>query len=167
MDLEITAKAIIFSSLSPYEPLECPPTYASQLSLLLANSVETRDQLVRYGLPSSKIHIFPNPVASDWFAFPRTSPNVNLARLAVVSNHVVEELHEAILQLRSLGLVVEIFGIGHNYQRVTPELLSTFDCVVTIGRTVQQVMVLGLPVYCYDRFGGPGYLQTENVENAG
>jgi O-antigen biosynthesis protein len=166
MDLEITAKAVIFSSLSPYEPLECPPTYASQLSLLLANSVETRDQLVRYGLPSSKIHVFPNPVASEWFAFPSTTPNVNLTRLAVVSNHVVEELNEAILQLRGLGLVVEIFGIGHNYQRVTPELMSTFDCVITIGRTVQQAMVLGLPVYCYDRFGGPGYLKSENVENA-
>jgi lipopolysaccharide biosynthesis protein len=166
MDLKISAKAIIFSSMSPYEPLECPPTYASQLSLLLANSVETKNQLLEYGLPDSKIHIFPNPVSKDWFTFIKLPRRPGLSKVAVVSNHVAKELGEAVISLRELGISVEVFGIGQNYQLVTPALLAEFDCIVTIGRTVQQAMVLGLPVYCYDRFGGPGYISAHNFEKA-
>ena len=167
MDFEITAKAIIFSSMSPYEPLESPPTYASQLSLVLANSEETRNQLLHYGLPLSMMHVFPNPVAREWFTVAKTASSFSLRKVAVVSNHVADELQDAIKYLQALGVLVEIFGVEHNFKQVTPTLLASFDCVVTIGRTVQQAMVLGLPVYCYDRFGGPGYLRTENFEKAG
>jgi hypothetical protein len=37
---------------------------------------------------------------------------------------------------------------------------------VTIGKTVQYALVAGVPVYCYDTFGGPGWLSPENVEAA-
>ncbi|WP_426146620.1 hypothetical protein [Polaromonas sp. DSR2-3-2] len=167
MDMEISAKAIIFSSMSPYEPLESPPTYASQLSLVLANSEETRNQLLHYGLPLSMLHVFPNPVAREWFAIAKTASNLPLRKVAVVSNHVVDELQGAIKHLQTLGVLVEIFGVEYDFKLVTPTLLASFDCVLTIGRTVQQAMVLGLPVYCYDRFGGPGYLRTDNFEKAG
>lgn len=166
IDMKITANAIIFSSMSPYEPLEAPPTYAAQLSLILANSDETKRKLLSYGLPEKIIHIFPNPVAKEWFKHSNSPSNKKLTKLAIVSNHVADELKEAIKHLETRGVAVEIFGIEHSYRHVTPELLADFDCVITIGRTVQQAMVFGLPIYCYDRFGGPGYIKIENVEKA-
>ena len=167
IDLEISAAAIIFSSLSPYESLESPPAYAPQLSLILANSEETKNQLLDYGLPLDMVHVFPNPVAREWFCVAKAASNSRLRKLAIVSNHVVSELRDLVKHLQDLGVLVEIFGVEYNFVQVTPALLAGFDCIVTIGRTVQQAMVLGLPVYCYDRFGGPGYLNVDNFEKAG
>ena len=165
-DLQIDARAIIFSSMSPFEPLECPPWYASRLSYLLANSEETKHQMLEYGIPADSVHIFPNPVAHEFFATQKTPSSVFPMRMAVVSNHLVPEVEGAIALLQSQGVEVNVIGMGYRHTRLTAELLATFDCVVTIGRTVQQSLVLGSPVYCYDRFGGPGYLTTENFEKA-
>lgn len=164
MDMKIIAKTIIFSSMSPYEPLESPPIYAEHLSLILANSDETKNQLLRYGLSAGMVYTFPNPVAREWFSHPSPRLNSNLKKLAIISNHVTAELEGAVEHLQGMGVVVDIIGINHKYLQVTPATLTDFDCIVTIGRTVQQAMVLGIPVYCYDRYGGPGYIRIYNLE---
>ena len=46
--------------------------------------------------------------------------------------------------------------------RVDSRTLSGYDAVVTIGKTVQYAVRGALPVYCYDHFGGPGWLTEEN-----
>jgi hypothetical protein len=38
--------------------------------------------------------------------------------------------------------------------------------VVTIGKTVQYGLACGVPVYVYDKFGGPGYLDRTNFAAA-
>jgi hypothetical protein len=38
--------------------------------------------------------------------------------------------------------------------------------VVTIGKTVPYCLALKIPVYCYDHFGGPGWLHEENLDLA-
>ena len=58
---------------------------------------------------------------------------------------------------------VDIIG-GMHGQCVNAELLKKYDVVITIGRTVQMGLVMGIPVYCYDHFGGPGYITTENID---
>ena len=40
--------------------------------------------------------------------------------------------------------------------------LIPYDLVITIGKTVQYCFALKIPVYCYDHFGGPGYIDGEN-----
>lgn len=49
---------------------------------------------------------------------------------------------------------------------VTPDLLCRYDVVITIGRTAQLCFASTTPLYCYDRFGGPGYLEPEEFEEA-
>ncbi len=61
---------------------------------------------------------------------------------------------------------MKIFGIEGEFKLITPEVLKDFDAVITIGRTVQYCLALGIPVYCYDRFGGPGWITESNIESA-
>lgn len=166
-DLKISSDKILFSSLSPFAPDECPPSYASDLTLLIANSEENKDALVGYGYDPKFISIFPNPVADSVYVLRRGSADNPLKTIGVVTNHLSSELSDAIVVLRNENnIVIDIYGIDHNYCLVTPELLLSYDLIVTIGRTVQQCIVLEIPVYCYDHFGGPGYLNACNYSRA-
>jgi hypothetical protein len=51
---------------------------------------------------------------------------------------------------------------GTRRERIHPELLLNFDAVVTIGKTTQYCLVMGIPVYSYDHYGGAGWLSSEN-----
>jgi hypothetical protein len=60
-----------------------------------------------------------------------------------------------------------IDAIGSEKPAITSaELLDHYDCVISIGKTVQYCLVQGIPVFLYDRFGGPGYLNESNYELA-
>lgn len=59
---------------------------------------------------------------------------------------------------------MDIIGEQGVVREVTPDLISQYDCVFTIGKTVQYCMISSTPVYVYDRFGGFGYLDAENFE---
>ncbi|WP_447730321.1 hypothetical protein [Pseudoxanthomonas suwonensis] len=62
----LSADRIVFSSLSPYEPLECPPLYADSLTHVLANSHETREVIEGYGIPAGSITVMPNCITREW-----------------------------------------------------------------------------------------------------
>jgi hypothetical protein len=63
-------------------------------------------------------------------------------------------------------LVGQQAELGATVRRVTPELIHEHDAVVSIGKTVQYALAAGVPVFCYDHFGGPGWLNDGNVEAA-
>ncbi|WP_439565214.1 hypothetical protein, partial [Microcella sp.] len=42
--------------------------------------------------------------------------------------------------------------------------LDGHDAVVTIGKTTQYALVMGVPVYSYDHFGGGGWITEQNLE---
>jgi len=161
----VNVRHAVHSCLSPYEPLERPPLFANHLSLCLANSNETRDRLIAGKVKPDQIYVFGNCVPDDYFEYYKENLT-DLKRIAVVSNHVPEEVRSAANLLNGRGLKVDIYGIGHLFQHVTKDVLLDYDAVITIGRTVQQAMALGIPVYCYDRFGGPGWLTHENFKKA-
>lgn len=166
LERNLSAERVIFSSLSPYEPLECPPLYAGSLTHLLANSPETRDVMAGYGITADSITVMPNCITREWERHALRRLPAAPRKLAIVSNHVPAEVMAAIPHLRDAGLEVVIHGYGHDARRVTPELLADVDVVLTIGRTTQAALSQGIPVYCYDRFGGPGYIGPENFERA-
>lgn len=165
IDIGITADRIIFSSLSPYEPLESPPLSLEHVNLFLANSNETRNALIEMGLDNASVEILPNPVASGFFDNSPAREFV-LNNIAIISNHVPEEINEATQILKRNGVEVKIFGIQGEYRLITPEVLKEFDAAITIGRTVQYCLAMGIPVYCYDRFGGPGWIKESNIQKA-
>ncbi|MEN6291049.1 MAG: hypothetical protein ABFD07_03390, partial [Methanobacterium sp.] len=43
--------------------------------------------------------------------------------------------------------------------------LKQYDLVITIGKTVIYCFALRIPIYCYDRFGGSGFITPENFDN--
>lgn len=61
------------------------------------------------------------------------------------------------------GIITVFHGIADNRGAITPEILSKYDVITTIGKTVQYALALGIPVYEYDHFGGDGYITKDNV----
>ncbi|KFL33537.1 MULTISPECIES: hypothetical protein [unclassified Sulfurospirillum] len=165
IDIGITADKIIFSSLSPYESLESPPLSTEKVDLFLANSLETKKTMVEMGLDDSMIEILPNPVSNDFFVN-NSKKDFSLQKIAIVSNHIPSEIKEAIPQLENKGIEIKIFGMEGEFRLITPDVLREFDAIITIGRTVQYCLAMGIPVYCYDRFGGPGWIEEANFQLA-
>lgn len=160
-DSNFTAKKIIHFSLSPYHFYEREPEYAKLLSGCFGNSWETASVRMQEN-PGLNIGIFNNSVTPDFFET-IAKPGSNLKRLAIVGNNkVFSPDGDFVNNLRANGIEVEVFGFGGTQQILTPDNLVNFDAIFTIGRTVQYALSLGIPVFCYDRFGGPGYINTSN-----
>lgn len=162
LDNDITANKIIFSSMSPYEPLECPPMYIDKITIVLVNSEENKNTLLDMKIPEKKISVFPNPVRREFFIKTKVHQEPFLNYLAIISSHIPDELQEAIPLLKAKGIKVDVFGMNNKFIYITPEILSRYDAVISIGRTVQYSLAMGIPIYCYDRFGGPGYIFEKN-----
>ena len=166
-NLGITANKIVYSSLSPFEPSEVIPPYVNRLSLCLANSEETKQQLITEGADENNVYVFPNFVNNEMIHFSRSlSRPEKLKNIAIVSNHVSESIEQLVDLSNSKGYCVTIYGVGHLIKRIDADEIKQYDLIITIGKTVQYCMSLGIPVYCYDVFGGPGYLKSENIDRA-
>ncbi|HCE3311791.1 TPA: hypothetical protein NG567_001414 [Vibrio parahaemolyticus] len=165
----LIADKFVYFSLSPFEEFETPITSKDTSDIFCRgyfNSDESRKHhLDNSGVEYSSSSVFPNSVTQDYFDF-SVQENKGLRRVCVVSNHPPEELIELKGILSKEG--IELFFIGRSsqgYSRyIEPSTLSKFDAVITIGRTVQYCMALGVPVFIYDRFGGPGYLSEDNYD---
>ena len=90
-------------------------------------------------------------------------PPANVPNLAVVSNHLIAELAGRLEAASERGLCrFTHFGYPDSSVPITPELLMTFDAVITVGRTVLPAAVLGKPVYLCDIHGVEGWLRRDN-----
>lgn len=156
--------------MSPYHPTEFPvfSRLESEIAdIILFNSQETKDELLAQGVfnktASSKLAVLGNPAPDD-FAVDRTYSD-SLQSLLIVTNHLADELKDIKERLDKEQVKVTILGLnGDLKERLTPEILVDYDAVVTIGKTVQYALLSRTPVYCYDHFGGPGYLSRDNIE---
>ena len=164
LETNISSNFTIYSSLSPYETLESPPLSAEKINLFLANSFETRNKLLDMGLTERSIYVLPNPVAHDFFSHGQLS--TELKKIAIVSNHIPSEIKESIEYFKDNGFNIVLYGLEGVVEFITPSILKEFDAVITIGRTVQYCLAMGIPVYCYDRFGGCGWITSSNIEEA-
>ena len=158
---------IIFSSLGSFEPLEAPPYYHNELNIILSNSGGNTCELVKQGVERNKIIYFPNCAPTDYFNIvPKIVPQ-NLNKIAIISNHIPKELQDFSKLAGSARFCVEHIGLNGITKLVDANLLKEYDLVISIGKTVQYCLALRIPVYCYDHFGGPGYLNQDNIESAG
>ena len=160
----VTASKIIYSSLSPFEYLESPPVYASDLTLCLANSEETKQQLIEEGVQASKVEVFPNYVLKSMLdSVEEHDYKKSPVKIAIVSNHVPSELHELEKRMLKDNIKTDIYGKENIVKRITADVLNEYDMVITIGKTVQYAMALKIPVYCYDIHGGFGFINSGNI----
>lgn len=165
LDKNISADKIIFSSLSGFTELECPPLILDKITHLLVNSIENKKVLENIGFCKDDIYLFPNPAPEAFFRRSYCLKD-KLSKIAFISNHIPKELIDAKTLLENNNISVDIYGFGYNEVLITEDILCKYDAVVTIGKTVQYCLALGLPVYCYDIFGGNGWLVKEHFKQA-
>lgn len=157
--------------LSPYEPFELAAlTYAPAIGAkIIANSAETSVRIKQ--LLKNEVHVenLSNAAPNKFFCEKKYLPQ-NISKpnnICIVSNHIPSELREAAKLLQEDGINVHSFGVGQkNYKRLTSEAVQNFDAIISIGKTVQYGILSRRPVYCYDRFGGPGYITSSNIKKA-
>jgi len=171
-----TAKSdplMIFSHLSPYREVYIEHPYTFDLEAKLAdvivfNAPNTRDAQKSEFRSYERMMLYPNPAPLDFVASKHMQSS-EMHKILVVSNHPPKELQEAMSLLSARGYQVDMLidAIGSEKPAITSaELLDHYDCVISIGKTVQYCLVQGIPVFLYDRFGGPGYLNESNYELA-
>lgn len=157
---------VAFHHMSPYLPIESPliPSFEESIAdFIYFNSPETMKAYERLFSKKDHLAVLGNP-APDKFAnnVPKRTSKESLDSILVVSNHMPLELSEALKRLSENGVTIETLGVSGNPELVSPEKLDKYDVVVSIGKTVQYSFVRGVPVYCYDHFGGSGYLSLKN-----
>ena len=90
-----------------------------------------------------------------------------LMKVLVVANFPCSELREIkdILEKRSIS--IDYLGFcGDRYELINERIISKYDAVISIGKTVQYCLVSGIPVYIYGQYGGPGWLNKKNYAKA-
>lgn len=104
--------------------------------------------------------------APDKFHQPPRALAKKLKRILVVSNHLPEEMQDAMIIAAGHGIKVCHLGLKGQPKLIGPEDISEADAVISIGKSVQYALCSARPVYCYDHFGGPGWLMADNFEKA-
>lgn len=145
----VKCNIVIQNSLSVLSGIE---DYSSKATKLLANSWETK--IIKQSKVSLPIEMFVNSCNNSYFQKEKHL-NSKISEIAIISNH---QWHKGLKKPN-----LDIIG-SFNSRFVNVELLLQYDAVITIGRTVQQCLCLGIPVYCYDHFGGPGYITLDNID---
>jgi hypothetical protein len=157
---------LIFNHLSPFEPFEAPGAFIERRlgDIVLANSPETGRRLGEFGLDPRRIVLWPNPAPAAFESVVSSRPD--LGRLLIVSSHVPREVREAAAQLAQAGVRISVIGRHDRFERLRPSDLADHDAVLTIGKTVQYALRARRPVFCYDHFGGPGWLGPDITKAA-
>jgi hypothetical protein len=165
---KVSPARILFSCLGSLESLESPPLYFDEIPLFLGNSMAIRDRLIEYGLEKEKFYYFPNYALSSSFALCRRTWAEELKKVVVISNHPQPEVVDFAKIAEQHGLQVDFVGLipPGKPAFVDEALLLKYDLVMTIGKTAPYCFALKIPFYCYDNFGGPGYITPENYQIA-
>jgi glycosyltransferase involved in cell wall biosynthesis len=165
LDKFIKVDKVVFSSLSYFEPIESPPISALTVSRYLVNSHENLNYFIdKYPAFQATVSVFHNSTLAKFWSEDVAPTSPSLRRLAIVSNHIPEEVRQLAPLLAERHVSVDIFGLDGRRERVTPQRLLEYDAVITIGKTVQYCIASNIPVYCYDHFGGNGWLNPESFD---
>lgn len=161
---------IIWHHMSPFAGIESPILADIENSVASVStfiSKKTREFLLQFGVPVERTSIFPNPVPRAFTQDPLSDlPGSEIERVVLISNHPPAEILDAAKGLRERGIIFDHVGSEHP-SRVTPFTFQGADALITIGKSVQYALCLGIPVYVYDHFGGEGWLTEKNFETEG
>ena len=146
---------------------EALPSFYQEASAAIFVSEESRDHYSK-AFCACRVPrvVFPNSVSRDYFGgmSKRGLMHANIpTKIGVISNHVPEE----VLKLRDIlpdGMSIDFLGYEKESIEITPQIVRSFDVIISIGRTVQACFAAGVPCYCYDRFGGPGFIDVGELD---
>ncbi len=136
-------------------------------SLRLFVSEKTKEKNEIFMNKETRWKLFPNPAPDSYGEKIIRKKKQKPERVLIVSNHPPKEIYEAKKILEKENIEVKIMGeLNSEPGLISRDLLEKMDVVITIGKTVQYCLVSGTPVYVYDHFGGKGFLNKGNYENA-
>ena len=164
-DKKIKAKYIHYLSLSSYANYEAYPDYYQSLSLVSTLSYEAKEQNRIEGYDNKYFNIFPNYIMEKELKVLHNAKN-KIESICVVSNHVPNEVERIKAIFEKKGISVDIYGKKHIYKLVSADLLLQYDVIISIGKTINLGIALGIPCYVYDHFGGDGYITKKNINNS-
>ncbi len=163
-DRKIAVDYIHYVSLSSYVDYEALPFYYQDLNMVSTLSKEAKDGLEEEGYNANNISLFSNySLDEDFNNFKKKN---TLEKIAIISNHIPNELLDFVELCKNESFDIDIYGIGYKYDKITAKILEKYDLIITIGRTVNQCIALGIPVYVYDRFGGDSFVTKDNIEKS-
>jgi len=162
-----TAPVLVYNHLSSSEPLEMPGPFLERYlaDYVWANSPFTKLRLHQLA-PWLSIDIFPNPAPAAFERPVAARKPDQLRRLMVVSNHVPDEVADCVTALRARGVDVTHLGQGGDVRRLSVDDITAHDAILTIGKSTQYAIQARVPVFCYDRFNGPGWLTAQTFDAA-
>lgn len=161
ISFNVVALSILgLASVTEHESL---PYYKNEADLLFFISEEAKTSCNLSNEFKSKSFIFPNYATKEYFfennrSFPQTPQ-----KIAVISNHIPKEIYEFKELMRGVPVSVELFGYETKSIELSPEILHQYDLVISIGKTAQNCFASKTPFYCYDHFGGPGFISLETI----
>lgn len=162
----LSTKKWVAGSLSPVTKLESFPSYwekANFLTVHSGRSIELNN--MHFGIPTNSMKLFGNPIPDEYANYNHHKngfPKIP-SKIGIVSNHIPNELLK-IKKYLPKKIKIDFIGYHKKYIKITPQILSTYDLIITIGKTVQYSLGLGIPIYEYDIFGGCGYITPQNYE---
>lgn len=160
-------KHVITMTLSAFIPLEMVPpaqlwTHFDLMTCISDEIIEMYQS--RFGIHPKYFTKIPNHIPLRFYEHINTkrSWNTTIKKICVVSNRYIPE---AGALKKDAPFEVDYFGMEYNNSiLITPDILLKYDVIMTIGKTVQYGLALGIPVFEYDRFGGCGYISLENMD---
>ena len=159
----ITFGKVIVSILGIVTDEELPPCFYGEADGFVFVSEESRDSTLASHQLTVPNMVFPNYAESEYFTA-SSNASTALRRIAVLSNHPPKEVLDLVGVGSQHNVSVDVYGYETRSVEVTPELLSHYDVVISIGRSVQLCLAAGVPIYCYDQFGGPGFITPNNLD---
>ncbi|MCL7998004.1 glycosyltransferase [Brucella sp. 21LCYQ03] len=141
------------------------PFAAKYAGGLIFNAERVENELTAKRKPKGHACNFRN-AAPKRFHQSNVKKSDSLTKILVVSNHLPDDVREALSILRSMGISCQHIGREGISKLIEPSDILAVDAVISIGKTVQYSLVGGCPVYCYDNCGGPGWLSETNFELA-
>lgn len=163
---QISCDRLVVSRLGIYNSLEALPCFAKKADVICCVSQEIENRIreeIGKEIPIEKIE---NCVDEEFFDVYTEKKRETLKSIAVVSNHIQDDIVRVAEILREQGIEVKFYGQQYEAVLMTGELLRKYDVVITIGKTVQYCLACGTIPYIYDYYGGPGYLTENNFERA-
>lgn len=161
--------AVIWAHLSALQtvymeqPLQAQTEQAIS-DVVVAVSDEAGRWIEQFGIDREQMFLFENPAPDRFADTPVVLDPESLRKILCVSRHPPREVLEARELLIRAGHRCDLLG-QEVVLRLEPEILKQYDAVITIGKTVQYALSMGMPCYIYDHFGGDGWLGESNFED--
>ena len=136
-------------------------------SLYLPVSQEViADNLNRFRLDHSLFGYYPNPAPESYSNYKSEKKEIELKKILVVSNHPPQEVRDLKDVFENHGISVDYMGVwAAKYELSTVDIFAEYDCIIGIGKNAQYCLSMGIPIFIYDHFAGPGFLNDLNVED--